>query len=318
MVMESIGKFFKQARESQGLSLDQVASQTRIQQPYLEALEEENFSKLPEQVFTKGFVKTYARSLGVDEDEALRRFSESSGSFYEKDQEEKREAVKRVEEVRKGKLNRNIVILITGIALVMLIYFLPRKQFVPMPPGGPEVTQETTFPGQRQDVTPSSPSQSDSLTRQSTPSETKPIPGTEQGSATRSPKPAESPRSLREQDIPASPSTGSGTESTGNLAVEKKSAPPSPPITQMPKPIGNQNLVLELEAKEMTWVVVRSDEGEPQEALLQPGETARWKASEHFFLTLGNAGGVFVKVNGEPRGPFGKPGAVVRDLEINP
>ena len=77
-----------------------------------------------------------------------------------------------------------------------------------------------------------------------------------------------------------------------------------------------KSLTLNLEALEITWVVVSSDDGEPHEALLQPGEKAQWHARDHFIVTLGNAGGVHVKVDGMPRGPFGKPGTVVRDLMI--
>ena len=71
---DSLGLFLKKRRETQGLSLDQVASLTRIQSKFIEAIEEEEFQKLPEQVFTRGFVRTYARSLGVNEEDALRRF----------------------------------------------------------------------------------------------------------------------------------------------------------------------------------------------------------------------------------------------------
>jgi len=72
--MESIGEFFKQVRETKGLTLDDVALKTRIHPDFLIALEEGNFTKLPDQVFAKGFVRSYARSLGLDEEDAMRRF----------------------------------------------------------------------------------------------------------------------------------------------------------------------------------------------------------------------------------------------------
>ena len=67
--MESIGEFFKQVRETKGLTLDDVALKTRIHPDFLIALEEGNFTKLPDQVFAKGFVRSYARSLGLDEED---------------------------------------------------------------------------------------------------------------------------------------------------------------------------------------------------------------------------------------------------------
>src|SRR5881296_3502672 len=80
--MNSVGEYFKQVREAKGLTLEEVASKTRIHPEFLKALEEGNFAKLPDQVFAKGFVRAYARSLGMDEDETIRRFGESAGAFY--------------------------------------------------------------------------------------------------------------------------------------------------------------------------------------------------------------------------------------------
>ncbi|MDE3035998.1 MAG: helix-turn-helix domain-containing protein, partial [Nitrospirota bacterium] len=69
--MESVGDFFKQVRETKGLTLDDVASKTRIHPEFLMALEEGNYARLPDQVFAKGFVRSYARSLGLDEEDAM-------------------------------------------------------------------------------------------------------------------------------------------------------------------------------------------------------------------------------------------------------
>ncbi|MBM4121732.1 MAG: helix-turn-helix domain-containing protein, partial [Nitrospira sp.] len=66
MEHEPVGEFFRQVRETKGLTVDEVASKTRIHPDFLKALEEGNFAKLPDQVFAKGFVRSYARSLGLD------------------------------------------------------------------------------------------------------------------------------------------------------------------------------------------------------------------------------------------------------------
>jgi cytoskeleton protein RodZ len=75
-------------------------------------------------------------------------------------------------------------------------------------------------------------------------------------------------------------------------------------------------LALDLEATELSWVVVQIDGGSPQEALLRPGEKARWKGQDQFVLTLGNAGGVKAELNGKPQKPFGPRGKVARDIVI--
>ncbi len=81
--MEPFGEYLKKAREKNGLSLEQIASQTRIQETHLRALESEDFANLPAKVFAKGFVRSYAKALDLDEEETLHRFLETSGSFYE-------------------------------------------------------------------------------------------------------------------------------------------------------------------------------------------------------------------------------------------
>jgi cytoskeletal protein RodZ len=313
--MESVGELFKQAREAQGMNLEEVASLTRIQQQFLQALEEEDFAKLPEHVFTKGFVRTYARSLGIDEDEALRRFSETAGSFYEKDEEDRRQFQKRVEDDRKGKLNRNLVMIITGAVLIGLIYLLPREQSGPLVPDrsgpasvpAPSVPTEDISSGEG-GVSLGEPLNSGNVSV----SDDDASPPQPDSSVNQKQKP-EKVASLKEDSSPRQPKEISSRGEDSSDSPRVGTLPTSEQTT-----LASQDLLLELEAMEMTWIVVRSDEGEPHEALLQPGETATWKASERFYLTLGNAGGVSVKLNGEPRGPFGKPGVVIRDLEITP
>ena len=69
--MESVGEFFRQVRETKGLTVEEVASKTRIRSDFVKALEDGNFAKLPDQVFARGFVRSYARSLGLDEEDAM-------------------------------------------------------------------------------------------------------------------------------------------------------------------------------------------------------------------------------------------------------
>jgi cytoskeleton protein RodZ len=54
-----------------GITLDEIASATKIGSRTLRALEEEDFSKLPGGIFNKGFVRAYARYLGIDEEQAV-------------------------------------------------------------------------------------------------------------------------------------------------------------------------------------------------------------------------------------------------------
>jgi hypothetical protein len=81
-------------------------------------------------------------------------------------------------------------------------------------------------------------------------------------------------------------------------------------------PAPDGSLVLTIEALELTWVVVQIDNGSPEEALMRPGERVQWKSSDRFTLTLGNAGGVRVELNGKEQGPFGPSGKVARDIVL--
>ena len=71
----TLGEKLQQAREARGITISEVAEQTRISSQYLEAIENNDYRTLPGGIFNKGFVKSYARYVGVDEHEALQDYS---------------------------------------------------------------------------------------------------------------------------------------------------------------------------------------------------------------------------------------------------
>ncbi len=74
--------------------------------------------------------------------------------------------------------------------------------------------------------------------------------------------------------------------------------------------------VLIARARELTWMAVRADGGDSREVLLQPGQTAQFSAETRLVVTVGNAGGVTLSLNGTPLPILGKSGEVVRDLTL--
>ena len=74
--MGTLGRYLHDARVARGIDLRDAAQQTRISSQYLRALEEENFKKLPGDVFVRGFLKNYARFLRLDEAEVMRQYAE--------------------------------------------------------------------------------------------------------------------------------------------------------------------------------------------------------------------------------------------------
>lgn len=67
----TLGEKLREAREERGISLSEVAEQTRISPIYLESIENDDYRNLPGGIFNKGFVKSFAKYVGVNEQEAL-------------------------------------------------------------------------------------------------------------------------------------------------------------------------------------------------------------------------------------------------------
>ncbi|MBI2149742.1 MAG: helix-turn-helix domain-containing protein [Acidobacteria bacterium] len=69
--MTNFGANFKKARESKGVSLDKIASETRISTRFLAAIENEEFHLLPGGIFNRGFVRAFAERVGLDPEQAV-------------------------------------------------------------------------------------------------------------------------------------------------------------------------------------------------------------------------------------------------------
>ncbi|MBM4371904.1 MAG: helix-turn-helix domain-containing protein [Deltaproteobacteria bacterium] len=69
--MTEIGTWLRQAREAAGITLDQVAAQTKVRGGLLADLEANRLQRLPQRVFVRGFVRSYAEAVGAPVGEAL-------------------------------------------------------------------------------------------------------------------------------------------------------------------------------------------------------------------------------------------------------
>ncbi len=268
----SLGDDFQRAREAKGLTLEEAAARTRILPQYLKAVEENNYTRLPDEVFVKGFVRSYARILGLDEAAVIRKFDESGGQFYAKRTE--RETIRQQieEEERRKKANRNIVVGVVGVALLLLFVVVGRDR----------------------DRTARLP-------------DSEPIPAVSEQVPAPTPPLAEPTDLVNEPALRPSP---------GQVDVERNFSGVLP--FEGVAPDDRKKLVLDVEAVERCWVKVQTDHVAPQDVLLNPGDRVRWKAQERLALTLGNAGGVRVMLNGKLQGPFGVRGQVVREIVFTP
>jgi cytoskeleton protein RodZ len=84
----SLGEKLRQAREERGFTLSEVAEQTRISSLYLESIENDDYRILPGGIFNKGFVKSYAKFVGVNEQEALADYSQIIAQTTDSDESE--------------------------------------------------------------------------------------------------------------------------------------------------------------------------------------------------------------------------------------
>ncbi len=92
--MPTLGEELRQARENKGISLRQISDATHIGLRFLQAIESDNYKILPGGIFNRAFVKSFARYVGIDEEQALALYQvkldeqggepvRNSGSRYE-------------------------------------------------------------------------------------------------------------------------------------------------------------------------------------------------------------------------------------------
>ena len=115
------------------------------------------------------------------------------------------------------------------------------------------------------------------------------------------------------------PDRGERPELTPETGSPAPIAASTPALSQPPVlPDVQGGKTLRAQAKEMTWLLVTIDGRETRDVLLRAGETWEWRAQESFILTVGNAGGVELILNGRPLPPLGEPGQVIRDIRLPP
>lgn len=72
--MGSFGENLQREREMRGVTLQEISAATKISVRFLEALEKEQFGKLPGGIFNRSFVRAYAKYLGLDEEHVVAEF----------------------------------------------------------------------------------------------------------------------------------------------------------------------------------------------------------------------------------------------------
>ncbi len=319
--METLGEFLQQARKGKGLHLEDIAARTRINIVYLRALEADQFDKFPSEVIARGFIRSYATLIGLDEKEILNRFDQSAQSFYRQQEEARhklREEIKqaKAQETRRKHSGKRSLVFALSLTLAVLYWinsgwFLDSpSQPTPMQPATEMIpVQEEAPPPQALEMTQpfipaSQAGRPDELTinKPLEPSIFQPIP----------PHPAMGLIPLEEEAARPQASGAKQSPTQDELAVNKP-AIREEGVVEAREPAF---LTLTIEAVEPGWIAARIDDTVTKEVFLEPGEKVSWVAGDRFTLSLGNAGGVKIEFNGKPLKPFGPKGAVVKDIPL--
>lgn len=315
-VTTGVGVELREAREQLGWSLADVAANLRIRYVYLLALEEGRIADLPGIAYAVGFVRAYAKLLGLDPNVMSRRLRADVGADHRKPELEFPAPVP----------DRGVpagVVVLLGVVLAIGAYVgwyrmsgdRPGPAPVQAVPdrlatlSEPSAKPPASKPEPEHAGTASSQSQSHGLgptTPQATAQSASfsPIPPTSAAAAV--PPSAGSPPGAA-----GSPSAPAGSASS--LIVGNTPAPP--PSADSP------HIVLRAQAD--SWVQVRERQGQVLlNRVLRAGET--WQVPQQqpgqppLLLTTGNAGGTELLVDGVVAPSIGGSGVVKRDLPLDP
>lgn len=128
---KKVGELLKEARLMRGKNLDEISDVLKINKAYLKGLEDGNWDIFPAEVYIKGFLKNYAKYLGIDEDRALRtyrreRYVDEEVKVLDHGQKDVRDL-----NFRSFRLTKTSVTVFTAlVSLVVIILFFTYQVFV--------------------------------------------------------------------------------------------------------------------------------------------------------------------------------------------
>lgn len=275
---ESLGSYLRSLREAKQASLDDIARSTRVGIRNLEALEEERLADLPSPVFVRGFIRAYCGFLREDPQPALDRYQSLADA---------QAAAAAASAPPRARTTWALSSVAVGLALLVILgASLLALNLAMKRTGGTSVaatkieSEELAAPALS-----STPSPTSSPTAQA-PAVIPP------------PKPVPPAPSVPEPMRP-----GSTPASSSVAKAEPGSA-------------GRQRLLIK--AVEPSWIRVQTDDGRVVEETLPAGASREWATERRFVVSLGNAGGVEITINGKVLPVLGGKGAVILRMELPP
>jgi cytoskeletal protein RodZ len=264
------GERLKERREALGRSIEDVSVELRISGKYLRGIEEGNYDGFPARVFSLGFIKSYAAFLGEEPEPLIREYNAMDGDSAAADSSVT--VAVSSHWVRSERKRGNRMALYLGAAAVVLAIGSVLSWYTSRPVEVPRLPAPPPAAPAPQAVVPPGVAAADNTAREKAPA-------------------ADNAAVAEIAPAPAS-------ASPDNLAIHAEAANATPPYQ------------LYMQATEQTWLMYSTDDGEPVDTMLYPGDKLSVHAGRKIFLKLGNAGGVAATLNGRRIPAFGGRGQV--------
>lgn len=319
--MSSFGERLRREREMRGVSLDDIAEATKIGTRLLRALEDEHFELLPGGIFNKGFVRAYAKYLGLNEDEMVADYLQAAGESSPDPRiiaEQNSSRIDRGNGESGGSGRAGFPIIPVLILLVVIaagaggwhIY----QDRMKMRHAGSDVAQSTAAaPPVSATSTagnPATPAGEIAQTQQpaSGPAATTSLPAT---SAPTTGQPNGQPTTPADLNKAAKPNEPAAATGAGAATPTDATKPAAPAINRSASAATNTETVQSFEvavrAKDRAWVSIKSDGKYAVQGIIAPPDVKTVRATGQVVFVTGNAAGVEISFNGQliplPGGP---------------
>lgn len=331
--MASLGPYLRDLRERRGLSFEEMARATRVATRYLEALEADDYRSLPAPAFTKGFIRAWCQAVGADPAEALARYQEHAEKHHA-GLPAPRAADGEGEAQAQAKSGSRSTVLVSFVLLVVLGLALFAVTLV-LQSGRDRGERHADTEQPRVSAAPSA-SPGDMARATTSPHEAAAAARESQVPAPRRAEPDERPQASTAPPTAAPPPVTTAPPAPARLPVTTPPAgptsrsPTAPPATtspSVPAASGADTAALDgvtspyrlvARVTDPTWIRVRTGDGRLTEETIAAGEVREWVSNGPFELTVGNAGGVTLELNGRLLPPLGARGTVIPRLVIPP
>jgi cytoskeleton protein RodZ len=303
---DSLGSYLRQERALRQVSLQDISAATKIQLRFLEALEGDRYDQLPPAPFTVGFLRAYAQCLLLEPEEIIAAYHARQGTPESHIEGQRLLMSYPVE--RPGHVGRDWrstwtglrLLVICGAILAGLAFYILRYG-----PGGDGTRGVLSQTMAERALLPASGGSESSAVVSTLPSPP-PERGTQAlqtpGSTTAPDKPTQAVPTAAEGMSPAAAADAALPE-----RLPEKIAPVEETVTP---------LALQAAAVADTWLRVEIDGDKRQDILLASGKSVRWEARERVVMTVGNARGIRLTLNGKDIQLPATRGNVVRDFLV--